>query len=331
MEGVMMRNNEKVAVALRLPDGSVHVDTKKVKLRPEWTKKVPILRGIIAFVDSLVMGMSTLMDSAAYFEEEPTDKKELTAEEATKAKRKESAEMTGTVILAVLIALVIFMGIPYGVSYLLGMFVDNQMVLALIEGLLRIGLFVGYVLLISLMDDIKRTFMYHGAEHKCINCIESGEELTVDNVRAASKEHKRCGTSFLLFVMIISVVAFMFIRLDSAILQLGARLLLIPIIAGISYEFIRLAGTSDNCIISAISKPGLWLQGLTTKEPDDSMIEVGIASVEAVFDWREFQGREPLVVEEETEAEVTAEIESEMVEPESEEAQETLDESNDEL
>jgi uncharacterized protein YqhQ len=158
----------------------------------------------------------------------------------------------------------------------------------LLEGVIRLVIFIGYVALISLMKDIRRVYMYHGAEHKCINCIEHGMDLTVDNVRKSSRFHKRCGTSFLLIVMLVSILFFMFIRVDSPILRVVLRLLLIPVIAGVSYEFIRLAGRSDNAVVNLLSKPGLWLQGLTTKEPDDEMIEVGIASVEAVFDWKPY-------------------------------------------
>ena len=162
------------------------------------------------------------------------------------------------------------------------------MLVSVLEGLIRVTIFIIYIKLISMMNDIKRLFMYHGAEHKCINCIEHGMELTVENVRKSSKEHKRCGTSFLLIVMVISIVFFMFIQVESPIVRMVLRLALVPVIAGVSYEFLRLAGRSDNCVINILSKPGLWLQNLTTKEPDDDIIEVGIASVEAVFDWREY-------------------------------------------
>lgn len=287
MEGVMMRNGERYAVAVRLTDGSIHVDKKETKPQTGKGYKIPIVRGVLNFIDSLVIGMSTLMDSASYFEEEP--KETLTEEQKEKKAKKEKLEMTGTLVVSVLMALVIFMLIPYYFSRLVGLVVKSQVWMAFIEGIFRIAIFIAYVLLISLMEDIKRVFMYHGAEHKCINCIEHGLELNVENVRKSSKQHKRCGTSFLLFVLIISVFVFMFIRFDSSILQLACRLLLIPVIAGISYEFIRWAGRSENKVIQTISKPGLWLQNLTTREPDDDMIEVGIASVEAVFDWRKFQ------------------------------------------
>ena len=178
--------------------------------------------------------------------------------------------------------------LPYFISLLFQRLTDSQLVLSIAEGLVRILIFVGYILLISRMKDIQRTFMYHGAEHKCINCIEHGLPLTVENVRVSSKEHKRCGTSFLMFVMIVGIVLLFFVKTESHILRVVIRIALLPIIAGISYEIIRVAGSSDHPVVNFLSKPGLMLQRLTTKEPDDSMIEVAIASVEAVFDWRAY-------------------------------------------
>lgn len=197
--------------------------------------------------------------------------------------------MGGTVALALVMALVLFFALPYFLSGIFRRVIASELLLSLIEGVIRLLIFLIYIVLISLTPDIRRTFMYHGAEHKCINCIEHGLELNVENVRKSSKQHKRCGTSFLLIVMLISIVFFMFIRVDSGILRLLIRLLLIPVIAGVSYEFIRLAGRYDNWLVNLLSQPGLWMQRLTTKEPDDDMIEVGIASVEAVFDWRKWQ------------------------------------------
>ena len=194
----------------------------------------------------------------------------------------------GTVAFSVVLAVAVFMILPYMLSTLFARFVTSQMLLAVIEGVIRLAVFVGYVGVISLMPDIRRVYMYHGAEHKCINCIESGMELTVENVRRSSKEHKRCGTSFLLIVMLVSIVFFMFLRVDNGVLRLVLRVLLIPFIAGVAYEFIRLAGRSDNAVVNFLSRPGMWLQRLTTREPEDAMIEVGIASVEAVFDWRSY-------------------------------------------
>lgn len=287
MEGVMMRNGKDYAIAVRLNDGSIHVDKKKTKGQDGIWYRIPIIRGICNFISSFVIGMSTLMDSAAYFEEE--NPKNLTEEEKKKKEKRDKVEMTGTVIFSVVLALVIFLLIPYYFSRIVGRWVDSKTLMALLEGVLRIVIFVIYIKAISCMEDIRRVFMYHGAEHKCINCIEHGLPLTVENVRKSSRQHKRCGTSFLLFVLVISMVVFMFIRFDAAWMQLLCRLLLVPLIAGVSYEFIRLAGRSENAVVQIFSKPGLWLQKLTTSEPDDAMIEVGMASVEAVFDWKTFQ------------------------------------------
>ena len=287
MEGVMMRNGKDYAIAVRLNDGSIHVDKKKTKGQDGIWYRIPIIRGICNFISSFVIGMSTIMDSAAYFEEE--NPKNLTEEEKKKKEKRDKVEMTGTVIFSVVLALVIFLLIPYYFSRIVGRWVDSKTLMAFLEGILRIVIFVIYIKAISCMEDIRRVFMYHGAEHKCINCIEHGLPLTVENVRKSSRQHKRCGTSFLLFVLIISMVVFMFIRFDTAWMQLLCRLLLVPLIAGVSYEFIRLAGRSENAIVQFFSKPGLWLQNLTTSEPDDAMIEVGMASVEAVFDWKTFQ------------------------------------------
>ena len=178
--------------------------------------------------------------------------------------------------------------LPLFLSDLLGKYIRNASVIAMIEGLIRILIFIGYITGISLMKDIKRLYMYHGAEHKCINCIEKGRPLTVKDVKRSSRLHKRCGTSFLLFVVLVSVVVFFFIRVDNMALKLILRIALVPVIAGISYEIIRLAGRSDNIIVRIISAPGLWMQKLTTKEPDEDMIEVAIASVEAVFNWKAY-------------------------------------------
>ncbi len=289
MEGVMMKNKERYAVAVRKPDQEIEVMTKEYKgiVPGEVWQKIPLVRGVLSFIDSLVLGMSTLMYSASFFEdeEESKEKKQNTAE---KKKAKENAMMGGTVALSIVLAVAIFMILPYYLSVLCSRFIANDMIVAVIEGVLRLAIFIGYILLISKMKEIQRVFMYHGAEHKCINCIEHGLELNVENVRKSSKEHKRCGTSFLMFVVIISVILFLFIRVDSHALRLVLRLVLVPVIAGVSYELLRAAGRSDNPVINLISKPGLWMQGLTTKEPDDDMIEVGIASVEAVFDWRSY-------------------------------------------
>ena len=295
MEGVMMQNKDTYAVAVRKPDHEIDVKVSKRKNSKalDVVRKIPILRGVVSFVDSLYLGMSTLMYSASFFEDEDDEgtlaskkkEKELTAEE----KKQENAMLGGTVVLSIVIALALFFALPYFLSGLFKKVISSQMLIAFIEGVIRLAIFLGYIAIISLTPDIKRTFMYHGSEHKCINCIEHGLPLTVENVRKSSKHHKRCGTSFLLIVMLISILFFMFIRVDSKPLQLLLRLVLIPVIAGVSYEFIRLAGRYDNPVVNMLSVPGLLMQRMTTKEPDDEMIEVGIASVEAVFDWKKWQ------------------------------------------
>ena len=288
MEGVMMKNKNRYAVAVRKPDHEIEVMTKEYKgiVPGEIWQKIPLVRGVLSFIDSLVLGMSTLMYSASFFEDEDEAEKEKQKDSPEKMKAKENAMMGGTVTLSVILAIAIFMILPYYLSVLCSRFIASDMIVAVLEGILRLAIFIGYIVVISKMKEIQRVFMYHGAEHKCINCIEHGMELNVENVRRSSKEHKRCGTSFLMFVVILSVVLFLFIRVDSHVLRLVLRLALVPVIAGVSYELLRVAGRSDNPVINLISKPGLWMQGLTTKEPDDEMIEVGIASVEAVFDWR---------------------------------------------
>lgn len=282
MEGVMMKNQDHYAVAVRKTNHEIVVEKKEYKgICPNKTiKKIPFVRGVINFIDSLVLGMSTLTFSASFFEEEE--------EQKTKSEKKEKAEMGITIAISVLIAVAVFMMIPFYASLFFQRFIKSETVIILIESVLRIAIFIGYVLLISRMEDIHRVFMYHGAEHKCINCIEHGLELNVENVKKSSKEHKRCGTSFLFFVLIITIILTLFIRVDSRILRMVLRLVIIPVVAGISYEILRLAGRSENVIINLLSKPGLWMQRLTTAEPDEEMIEVGIASVEAVFDWKEY-------------------------------------------
>ena len=281
MEGVMMRNADKYAVAVRKTDGEIVVKTEEYKgiCRNKKLRSFPIIRGVFSFLDSMVLGMSTLTYSASFFMEEEE-------KEEVKAEKNESLMMGLTITFSVVMAVAVFMILPYFLSQMFRKFTDSMTVLTLLEGLVRLLIFFGYILLISRMEDIQRVFMYHGAEHKCINCIEHGMELNVENVLKSSRLHKRCGTSFLFIVMIVSMIIFLFIRIESQIWRLLFRLLLIPVIAGVSFEFIRLAGKSENKIVVMLSKPGMMLQKLTTREPDASMAEVAIASVEAVFDWR---------------------------------------------
>ena len=290
LEGIMMKNGPKYAVAVRKHDGEIEVKVDEYKSIIKWEKltKIPFIRGIFNFIDSMVLGMKTLTYSASFYEEEEDKSVVLTAEEAKKKEKQEDLIMTITMIASVIIALGLFMVLPYFISNLFGGIVKSRFLKTVIEALIRIVLFIGYVLLISKMEDIQRVFMYHGAEHKCINCIENGLELTVENVRISSKQHKRCGTSFLFFVVLVSIIVCFFINVESPVLRVVIRIALLPVIAGISYELIRLAGRSTNPVISLLSKPGLAMQNLTTKEPDDSMIEVAIKAVEAVFDWKKF-------------------------------------------
>lgn len=283
----MMKNKDTYAVAVRKSDGEIIVEKKEYKSlfgNGSWTK-LPLVRGVVGFVDSLVLGMSSLSFSASFFEEEeaPAD-----PAQAQKKEKQERLMMGGTVAFSIVLAVAIFMLLPYWLSTLFVHFGWSDTAISIMEGVLRVVIFLAYVVGISLMKDIERVYMYHGAEHKCINCIEHGLDLTVENVRGSSRLHKRCGTSFLFFVIMVSVILFIFIRVESPLFRVLVRLLLIPVIAGISYELIRLAGRSDGTFIGLLSKPGLLLQRLTTREPDDSMIEVGIASVEAVFDWRAY-------------------------------------------
>ncbi len=289
LEGIMMRNGSKYSVAVRKPDGEIVVDVKDYKSVIPWKTplKIPFIRGIFNFVDSLVLGMRTLTYSAGFFEDE--EEELLTEEEAAKREKQEKIFLNLTVAVAVILAVAIFMILPYYLSSIVERYTSSRAVMTVFEGVIRVVIFLLYILLISRTKDIKRTFMYHGAEHKCINCIEHGLELNVENVRKSSKQHKRCGTSFLFFVMIVSIIFCFFIVTESPVLRVVLRIALFPLIAGVSYEIIRLAGNSDNSFVNLLSKPGMWVQNMTTKEPDDSMIEVGIRAVEEVFDWKTWQ------------------------------------------
>ena len=337
MEGVMMRNGEKWAVAVRTADKQITVKTGVYRgvIKNKSLQKLPIIRGVCSFIDSMYLGMKSLMFSADLFAEESEkeleerlqdekkkaekkasklraagkaeeadrllEKAEKNAEEERrKLKEREQAGngkskdsdnsilLTVTLIFSLAFSIALFMMLPYFLSRVLRTVTSNESLISVCEALLRMVIFFGYLLIISRMKDIQRTFMYHGAEHKCINCIEHGLELNVENVRKSSRQHKRCGTSFLLIVMVVSVIFFLFIRTPNPVWRIVIRILLIPVIAGVSFEFIRLAGKYDNKCVDILSKPGLMLQKLTTNEPDDDQIEVGIASVEAVFNWKKY-------------------------------------------
>ena len=289
LEGIMMRNGGKYAVAVRKPDKEIAIDVKGhvgMTEKHKWLN-IPFVRGVFKFAESLSVGIKTLTYSASFIEDDEEESK-------PSSKKSDDILMTVTVCISVLLSVGLFIVLPFLISEFAKkvLSINSVTVIAVLEGVTRILIFLLYLVLISRMKDIQRTFMYHGAEHKCINCIEHGLELNVSNVLKSSKQHKRCGTSFLLIVMLISIIFFMFIQVDSKVLRLLIRLILIPVIAGVSYEFIRLAGRYDNWLVNLLSKPGLLMQKLTTKEPDEDMIEVAIASVEAVFDWKKWQKEE---------------------------------------
>ena len=329
IEGVMMKNKERYAVSVRIPDGSIVTDIKEYHSITEKYKflSLPFIRGSVNMIESMIVGMRTLTFSANFFEDEEeggsgndkngsgndkngksssddSSSKDAGKENGSSDKKEEKKDfmsgwvLAGTLVFSFLLAMLLFMLLPQlvaeGLCKLFGFPVGGKFG-AVVEGCMRLIIFIIYIKLITMMDDIKRTFMYHGAEHKSINCLEHGLPLTVENVRKSSKLHKRCGTSFIIFVLIIAIIVLMFIPPITAfskpvnfLLRFLIRIALLPVIAGISYEFLRLAGSSDNKIINILSKPGFWMQGLTTREPSDDMIEVAINSVEMVFDWRKF-------------------------------------------
>lgn len=294
LEGIMMKNKDNYATAVRKPDGEIVVKKDTYVSMTEKVKffALPFVRGIFSFADSMVLGMRTLTWSASFFEDDEEEEEEPGKFEKflvnTFGEKLEGILMTAVMIFSVLMAVGIFMVLPLVIANFFRRFIASETVMAILEGVIRIGIFIAYIKVISRMDDIKRTFMYHGSEHKCINCLENGLLLNVENVRKSSKEHKRCGTSFLLIVMVISILFFMVVRVDSIGLRILSRIILIPVIAGVSYEILRLAGRSNSKFMDLVSRPGMWMQGLTTKEPDDSMIEVAIAAVEEIFDWKKY-------------------------------------------
>ena len=296
IEGIMMKNMDEYSVAVRKPNGEIIVKKDKYVMLAKRFKilGLPFIRGIFAMVDSLILGTKTLEYSASFFEEEESEE---TNSKIDKWLNEHINEKTMKIIMGIMtfvsiaIALLVFSVLPAAIGSLFKSIskIDNHFLIAFIEGIVRIIIFVLYIKLISRMEEIRRTFEYHGSEHKCINCIENGWDLTVDNVLKASKEHKRCGTSFLVYVMVISIFLFMFINPQTLALKFLSRILLIPVVAGVSYELLRVAGRFDNKFVDIVSRPGMWMQGLTTREPDAKEVEVAIKAVEEVFDWREFK------------------------------------------
>ena len=291
LEGVMMKNKDDYAVAIRKPNGEieVEVDVYRGILHDSALKKIPFIRGIFNFLDSMILGMKTINYSASFYEDEEAEETKLDkALNKVSGGRAEKILMGVTTVASIVIAIAVFMLLPCFLSTLLVQYIRNDSLLAIIEGIIRILIFVIYIVAISLMKDIHRLYQYHGAEHKCINCVENGRPLTIHNVMRSSRIHKRCGTSFMFLVVFVSIILFFFIRVQNPALRVVLRIALVPVIAGISYEIIRLAGRSDNIFVKIISAPGMWLQKLTTKEPDREMAEVAIRSVEAVFDWKSY-------------------------------------------
>lgn len=300
MEGIMMRHKDKYAVAVRRPDKEIEIKVEDYKCTfgRAGFLKWPIIRGVVSFVDGLVVGTKCLMYSAEIAGDEEDEKEAaknaaLSEEELSAKKAKEAKQFQWllyiTVAISIIFSVAAFMLLPYALASLLRKVGASEFGVTVAEAFVKLALFLGYMFLISRMKDIQRTFMYHGAEHKCINCIEHGLPLTVENVRKSSRQHKRCGTSFLFFVLAISIILLLLIRVESPLMRVVVRIALLPVIAGISYEVLKLAGNSENALVNLLSKPGMAIQMMTTSEPDDDMIEVAIQAVEAVFDWRAYE------------------------------------------
>ena len=300
MEGIMMRHKDKYSIAVRRPDKEIELKVEDYKCifgnGKIWKK--PIIRGVVSFVESLVIGTKCLMFSAEIAgdeedEEETKKNQQLTAEELEAKKAKEDKQfrwlLYGTVAVSVVISVAAFMLLPYALASLIRKVGASEVFVTIAEAFVKMALFMGYMLLISRMKDIQRTFMYHGAEHKCINCVEHGLPLTVENVLKSSRLHRRCGTSFLFLVMLVSIfLHFIFVLVPGYWMRLFGRLLMVPIVAGVSFEIIQWAGRTDSKFAEIMSKPGLAMQKFTTKEPTADMAEVAIKAVEAVFDWRAY-------------------------------------------
>ncbi len=292
IEGVMMKGPDKIATSVRKPDGEIEIDIKPCgKVRKNKFLNLPVIRGCINFFDSMVLGVKSLMWSATFFDleeeaEAPKEKQgkfEKWLEEKLGSEKALNAVIYFSVVLSLLMSVGLFMLLPTIIVGFLDGIVKSHILLTLCEGIVRIAIFLVYLALVSRMEDIKRVFMYHGAEHKSIHCYEQGLELTVENVRKQSRLHPRCGTSFLLVVMVISIIVFSFISWKNPLIRLLLRLALLPVVAGLSYEIIKFAGRHDNCFTTVLSAPGKWLQYITTSEPDDSQIEVAINSLKAVI------------------------------------------------
>jgi len=287
MEGIMMRGPKRTAIAIRLPDGRIHMKTQPTPKASKWAK-MPLIRGVVNFVASLVQGTSVLMYSADILEEHypeqyEKDKFDIWVEEKVGKEKAWKILMVLSVVLALVMSVGIFMMLPTMVTGILTKLTENILLLNLAEGVARILIFIIYIWAIAKMPDIARVFQYHGAEHKTIHCFENGLELTPENAQSFYTLHPRCGTSFMVFVMVIAVLVHAFMGWPSLWLRVASRLLVLPLIAGLSYELLKWAGRSDNIIVKVLSLPGLYLQKLTTNEPDFSQLEIAIAAVKAVL------------------------------------------------
>lgn len=287
MEGIMMRGPEKTAIAVRLPDGSIHMKTQPTPKPNKWGK-IPLIRGVVNFVSSMVQGTKVLMYSADileanYPEEYEKDKFDVWVENKFGKEKAWKILMILSVVIAIALSVVIFMLLPTVVVGFLSSFTDSIILLNLVEGIMRLVIFVAYIALIARMSDIKTVFQYHGAEHKTIHCFENGLELTPENAQQFYTLHPRCGTSFLMFVMVIAVLAHALMGWPDVWLRIISRILVLPLIAGLSYELLKWAGRSDNVIVKILSMPGLYLQKLTTREPDKKQLEVAIAAMKAAL------------------------------------------------
>ncbi len=288
IEGVMMRGKEDIAIAVRKPDGEIEVKLEKVGPIGKWKiAKVPLLRGMVSLIDSMITGIRALTYSAEFFAETDEHYEQSKIEKwmsKNLGKHADDIMMGFSILTAFGFALILFGIVPTFSVGLLKSVISNQLVLSAIEGVMKIVVFVAYIALISQMKDIRRVFQYHGAEHKTIHCFENGEEVTVENARKYTTLHPRCGTSFIFFVLMISIILFTFIGWSNLIIRIATKIVLLPLVAGISYELLRIAGKSQARWITFISKPGLWMQKLTTREPDDQQLEVAIVAFNRVLE-----------------------------------------------
>lgn len=288
IEGIMMRGPKDIAIAIRKPDGEVVLKKDPIKPLPKISMlKWPLIRGSVALISSMIVGMKALTYSAEFFDIEEESAGESKFEKWLYEKLGDKADnviIAFSMVLAVVFAFGLFGVLPTVLTNFFKSVITNRWGLATVEGVMKIVLFLTYITLISKMKDVRRVFEYHGAEHKTIYCFEAGEELTVENVRKYPRLHPRCGTSFILYVLVISILIFSVVSWNSIMMRVGLKILLFPLVAGISYEILKWAGKSEGKFISALSYPGLQLQRITTSEPDDGQIEIAIIAMKAVLD-----------------------------------------------